>query len=74
MAQIIQPYKVPVVFNDLTQAETLGDVLYALETLSGTIDDIFNRIENRIQDERKRVDQINVRAATCKGKVEKVKI
>ena len=45
MAQILQPYKIPVIYNDLSPEETLGDVFYALETLSHTIDDIFNRID-----------------------------
>ena len=73
MAQILQPYRVPIVFNDLTPEETMGDVFYALETLSATIDDIFGRIEKRITDERKRVDQIKSRVAVCKGKVDQVR-
>lgn len=73
MSQILQPYKVPITYGDLSQAETLKDVFFALENLSGTIDDIFNRMDKRIQDERKRVDHIRTRVATCKGKVDLVK-
>lgn len=73
MAQILQPYKAPVVYNDLSQNEVLGDMFYSLENLSGTINDIFSRMEKRIADERRRVDQIKARVATCKSKVESVK-
>ncbi len=73
MAQILQPYKVPLAYGDLSQAETVRDIFYALENLSGTIDDIFVRMEKRIQDERKRVEQIKTRVSTCKGKVDLVK-
>lgn len=73
MAQILQPYKVPVTFNDLSPNETICDALYALETLSATIDDIFGRIEKRVHDERKRVDQIKSRVAVCKSKVDQVR-
>jgi len=73
MAQILQPYRVPVVYNDLSPEETMGDAFYALETLSSTIDDIFNRIERRISDEKRRVDQIKTRVAVCKGKVTQVR-
>jgi hypothetical protein len=73
MAQILQPYKVPVVYNDLSPEETIGDAFYALETLSATIDDIFGRIEKRISDERRRVDHIKSRVANCQNKVEQVR-
>ncbi len=73
MAQILQPYKIPLAYGDLSQAETFKDIFYALENLSGTIDDIFNRMEKRISDERKRVNQIKSRVSTCKGKVDLVK-
>jgi hypothetical protein len=73
MAQILQPYKIPVVFNDLSPEETLGDAFYALETLSATIDDIFGRIEKRETDERRRVDHIRNRVTVCKSKVDQVR-
>mmetsp|Transcript_27168 Transcript_27168/g.45511 ORF Transcript_27168/g.45511 Transcript_27168/m.45511 type:complete len:409 (-) Transcript_27168:1184-2410(-) len=73
MAQILQPYKVPICYNDLSQPETMGDVIYALENLSGTINDIFDRIDRRISDEQKRVDQINSRVTACEHKVQQVR-
>lgn len=73
MAQILQPYKAPIAYGDLSQPETLADVFFALDSLSGTIDDIFSRMEKRIADEKRRVDQIKARVSTCKGKVDLVK-
>ena len=73
MAQILQPYRVPIVYNDLSQEETLQDVFYALENLGSTINDIFGRIEKRITDERRRVDQIKSRVSVCKSKVNQVR-
>ena len=73
MAQILQPSRVPVIYYDLSPEETMGDAFYALETLSSTIDDIFNRIEKRISDEKRRVDQIKTRVAVCKSKVNQVR-
>eukprot|EP00428_Durinskia_dybowskii_P067902 CAMPEP_0170366450 /NCGR_PEP_ID=MMETSP0117_2-20130122/6424_1 /TAXON_ID=400756 /ORGANISM="Durinskia baltica, Strain CSIRO CS-38" /LENGTH=611 /DNA_ID=CAMNT_0010621039 /DNA_START=39 /DNA_END=1874 /DNA_ORIENTATION=- len=73
MAQILQPYRVPVIYNDLTPEETMADAFYALETLSATIDDIFGRIERRISDERTRIDHVKNRVKSCKHKVEQVR-
>lgn len=73
MAQILQPYKAPIAYGDLSQAETLGDIFFALESLSGTIEDIFARMEKRIADEKRRVNQVKARVSTCKGKVDLVK-
>jgi WAS protein family homolog 1 len=73
MTQILQPYRVPVIHNDLTPDETMGDVFFALENLQETIDDIFKRIEKRINDEKRRVDNIRSRVSTCKSKVDQVR-
>jgi WAS family protein 1 len=73
MASTIQPYEASYVHGDLSQPETLKDLFHALDHLSGTIDDIFSRIETRISEERKRVDSVNTRIAACKSKVDKVR-
>eukprot|EP01038_Epipyxis_sp_PR26KG_P005982 gene5982-8238_t len=73
MAQILQPYRVPIVYDDLTEEETLQDVFYALDNLSGTIKDVFNKIDKRITEEKNRVNHINNRVSVCKSKVDKVK-
>lgn len=69
MAQILQPYRVPFAYNDLGEGENLQDVFHALQNLSETVEDIFNRIDKRISDEKKRVTQIKSRVSTCQNKV-----
>lgn len=69
MAKILKPYDIAVVHGDLSFPQTLGDIFFALDGLTKTIDDSFDRIEKRIVDERKRVDQINERLNTCHTKV-----
>lgn len=73
MAQILQPYECALVNNDVTNDETLHDLFYNLDRLNGTIDDVFARIERRVNDERHRLSQINTRVATCQGKVNLVR-
>eukprot|EP01036_Dinobryon_divergens_P044295 gene44295-59092_t len=73
MSQILQPYNLPIVYNDLTQEEVLRDVFFALQTLTGTIDDVFGRIDRRVSDERRRVDAVKVRITACKQLVAAVK-
>ena len=73
MAQILQPYEFSLVHNDVTNDETLLDLFYSLERLTDTIDDVFSRIERRVNDERTRLAQINLRVATCQGKVNLVR-
>lgn len=61
-----------IVHADLNSPEVLKDLFYALNHLSTTIDDVFTRIEKRIGEERKRVDQIKSRISSCKVAVDKV--
>ena len=69
MTQILQPYEVAVIHSDVETHESRLDILYSLEHLDSTINDIFGRVEKRITDERTRLDQINNRIATCHTKV-----
>jgi len=46
--QVLQPYEISLVSYDFTSNETLNDVFYSLETLSVTVEDIFNRIDKRL--------------------------
>ena len=73
MSQILQPYELAIVTSDVQSTETLSDLLYALQQLSVTVDDIFGRIDRRINDERARVSSINNRVSTCQQKVQLVK-
>lgn len=73
MAKILQPYELPLVEYDVSEDETLLDVFYSLERLSGTFDDIFLHIDKRLNDERNRLAKIHERVSTCQTKVSKVK-
>jgi hypothetical protein len=73
MSELLYPFEISLVHNDVTNDETLNDLFYSLERLTVTIDDVFSRIERRINDERSRLSQINVRVATCQGKVNLVR-
>jgi hypothetical protein len=73
MAQILQPYEIAIVNYNLEVPETFNDLFYSLERLSGTVDDVFSRIERRLADEKARVTQINTRVATCQSKVNLVR-
>jgi len=48
MSQILQPYEIALVHNDLTNEETFNDVFHSLIQLTQTVDDIFNRIDKRL--------------------------
>jgi hypothetical protein len=61
MSHILQPYQVSVVNYDLETPETLQDVFYSLQYVSNIFQDVFQRIENRIDEERKRLATINTR-------------
>ena len=71
MALVLQPYEhPPAICNDLPLTETLKDALYALETLSCTIDDIFGRLEKKITNERDRLSSISNRITVSHKKVD----
>ncbi len=73
MAKILQPYELAVVHADVEVHETRLDIFYSLERLDATIDDIFGRVQQRIQLERTRLDQINNRISTCHTKVNSIR-
>lgn len=73
MSKTLQPYDVALVNCDLDGPETLSDVFYSLNQLSVTIDDVFGRIEKRLNEEKNRVSVINDRVGTCQKKVELVR-
>lgn len=72
MSQILQPYEVALVNGDLSSPQTLSDVFYTLESLSKTIDEVFGRIEQRLEEEKNRLTQVNDRAGVCSEKVKLV--
>ena len=69
MSQILQPYEVSLTHNDISIDETYQDVVHSLLQLSKTINDIYNRIDKRIDNEKERLNVINNRIAICNSKV-----
>lgn len=73
MTHLLQPYEVALANNDLSSTETLIDIFYALDRLNDTITDVFQHIDKKVADERKRLTQINERVTNCQGKVQYVR-
>jgi WAS protein family homolog 1 len=72
MAQILQPYELPLVYSDLSPAETLRDALHAIKSLTKTVDEIFDKIDTRLVNERQRLGNINKRVSKCHEKIRQV--
>jgi len=73
MATISQPYQVSLISNDLASGETLLDVFYSLDHLQSIVNEIFQRIDTRVEDERQRIQQIKHRVNTCVEKIQQIK-
>lgn len=72
MAQILQPYELPLIYSDLSPSETLRDALHAIKSLSRTVDEIFTKIDSRLATERQRLGSIHKRVSKCHDKVRQV--
>lgn len=70
---IAQPYQVALVNNDLTNDETLLDVFHSLDHLSAIVNEIFTKIDNRIDAEKTRISYIKARVNVCQQKVGQIK-
>ncbi len=68
-----QSHRMPLVFNDLSHRESVEDVIYTLEHLAHIVDEIFTRIDTRINEEKTRVSSIKSRVNACEQKVQKIK-
>jgi predicted DNA-binding ArsR family transcriptional regulator len=73
MTHILQPYELGLINAEVQSSEVLADVIYSLQQLSNTVDDVFTRIEKRLNDERNRVSYVNTRVNVCQQKVQLVK-
>ena len=71
--EILQPYKVSMVYNDLNQNEIYNDISYTLETLTIIMNDVFNKINYRIINEKNKLDTIKLRINKCKLKVDEIR-
>ena len=73
MSSAVQMYHVPVVLPDLRREESLSQVIDSLEYLQAIANDIFNRISNRVAENRDQLTAINNRINTCQAKVDKLR-
>ena len=66
-------YHVPIILPDLRREESLTQVIDSLEYLQAVANDIFNRISNRVAENRDQLTAINNRINTCQAKVDKLR-
>lgn len=69
MAQV---HHVPILFHELRPAETLLQVIDALKSLEGTCKAVFDRIQSRVDENRKRVQDIEGRIAAADTKIKQI--
>lgn len=70
---VVQPFQLTLISNDFETQETVKDVIFTLEHLSGIIDDVFGQINSRLAEEKSRVNKIKQRVSVCQEKVKKIK-
>ena len=70
---IFQPHELPLVSFDVSDQETMKDVVHSLDSLALIMDSLFNRLESKVASERKRLSNINHRIANCQTKVQALK-
>ena len=73
MSAGVQMYHVPIILPDLRREESLTQVIDSLEYLQAVANDIFNRISNRVAENRDQLTAINNRINTCQAKVDKLR-
>lgn len=73
MSSGVQMYHVPIILPDLRREESLTQVIDSLEYLQAVANDIFNRISNRVAENRDQLTAINNRINTCQAKVDKLR-
>jgi len=73
MSSGVQMYHVPIILPDLRREESLSQVIDSLEYLQAVANDIFNRISNRVAENRDQLTAINNRINTCQAKVDKLR-
>mmetsp|Transcript_11472 Transcript_11472/g.24046 ORF Transcript_11472/g.24046 Transcript_11472/m.24046 type:complete len:460 (-) Transcript_11472:387-1766(-) len=62
-------FETPLVFRDTQQDQSLSDVFHALRVLSTTVDQVFERIGKRADDEAARLSSVNGRISTANTKI-----
>ena len=67
------PYDVSLLPDDLRPSELVWRVASSLEHLSRVTDDVFARVGNRVDENRKQLKAINDRIALCQAKIDVIK-
>jgi len=67
------PYKLPIVYQNLSPAETTMQILDSLEYFAWTITDAFDKLDAKIQEKSKGLKDISQRIQAVKAKSERVR-
>ena len=65
-------YSVPVIQQDLRQEETIHQIADALDYLDQVVNDIFDRVQSRIEESKAKLEKLRKRESLAKLKVEKL--
>lgn len=65
-------YLVPVIQQDLRQEETILQIADALDYLDQVVNDIFGRVQSRIEESKAKLEKLRKRESLAKLKVEKL--
>lgn len=70
---LLQPYQVALLSHDLTSSETVLDMLHALDHLALISQEIFQRIDIRITEEKNRITTMKQRIKRCNDIVDRLR-
>ena len=65
MVEVVQTYSVPVVFHNVSDSESLEEVVKALTHLRDVAKSVFDRIEAQARNELARIASLEVACATA---------
>ena len=65
-------YLVPIIQQDLRQEETILQIADALVYLDQVVNDVFNRVQSRIEESKAKLEKLRKRESLAKLKVEKL--
>jgi WAS family protein 1 len=65
-------YSVPIIQQDLRQEETVLQIADALDYLDQVVNDIFDRVQSRIEESKAKLEILRKRQSLAKLKVEKL--
>jgi WAS family protein 1 len=65
-------YLVPVIQQDLRQEETILQIADVLDYLDQVVNDVFDRVQSRIEESKAKLEKLRKRESLAKLKVEKL--